>query len=166
MRAVMASWSIGSRNETSPSLVLSPHRRPQHDAYLGREADASLLLTLWLGIAWMETVSEQPDLFPCVQVDPRTVPPSHTPYQRGSETSRDAALRAQGFVCVQGMKVYAWIVSRQERGATQKEAEVALVIGRPSLAARFNALEQRGWIRKTDQRRGGCAVYQATRTIK
>jgi hypothetical protein len=82
------------------------------------------------------------------------------PYQHGSDTSRDAALRAQAFIGQQGQDVLTWIASHGEAGATQKEASAALGIGRPSLCARFNALEQTGAIVKTTARRGGCYVYR------
>ncbi len=83
-----------------------------------------------------------------------------TPYQRGSDTSRDAALRAQSFVGEQGETVFAWICLQGVNGATQKEAAAALGIGRPSLCARFRALEQVHAILKTGDRRGGCVVYR------
>lgn len=84
-----------------------------------------------------------------------------TPYQRGSDTSRDAAIRAQAFVGEQGATVYAWIASQGAHGGTQKEAERALGIGRPSLCARFRALELTSAILKTGERRGSCVVYRA-----
>jgi hypothetical protein len=84
------------------------------------------------------------------------------PFQSGSETSHDAAIHAKDFVGDQGLTVLAWIRRRGDFGATQKEASAALGIGRPSLCARFRALEQAGSISKTTSRRCGCAVYQAT----
>lgn len=82
------------------------------------------------------------------------------PYQSGSDTSHDAAVRARDYVGKQGADVLAWIGTRGRYGATQKEAEAALGIGRPSLCARFRALEQAGELeKKTTERRGGCAVY-------
>lgn len=89
-----------------------------------------------------------------------------TPYARGSETSRDAAIRAQSFVGEQGATVYAWILEQGLHGATQKEAERALGIGRPSLCARFRALEQTSAILKTGERRGGCVVYKAMSGVR
>lgn len=82
------------------------------------------------------------------------------PYQPGSDTSKDAAERARAFVGQQGDRVLAWIRSVGEHGATQKEAAQALKIGRPSLCARFRALEQLKAITKTTARRGGCVVYR------
>ena len=84
-----------------------------------------------------------------------------TPYQRSSDTSKAAAARAQHFVGEQGETVLIWIQARGERGATQKDAAAALGIGRPSLCARFRALEQTHAILKTAERRGGCVVYRA-----
>ena len=81
------------------------------------------------------------------------------PYAAGSETSYEAALRASEFVCEQGMRVYHWIRAQGAYGATQKEAEAALGISRPSLCGRFKALEDARAIRKTSRRRGGCGVY-------
>lgn len=108
----------------------------------------------------------QPGLFPDAPVvDPRSVSPTFsTPYAKGSETSKAAAVKARDFVAEQGFTVLAWITAQGEHGATQKEAERpkasgGLGIGRPSLAARFNALERKAWITKTTRRRDGCAVY-------
>lgn len=83
------------------------------------------------------------------------------PYQRGSVTSRAAAIKAQAFVGEQGARVLAWIVGRGTRGGTQREGSEALAIGRPSACARFRALERTHAILKTGTRRRGCAVYQA-----
>ena len=82
------------------------------------------------------------------------------PYQRGSATSKDAAIRAQDFVGEQGQRVLIWIAKQGEHGATQREAAAALTIGRPSIAARFNALAGTHAILKTGTRREGCAVYR------
>jgi hypothetical protein len=38
------------------------------------------------------------------------------PYQHGSDTSRDAALRAQAFIGQQGQDVLTWIASQGEAG--------------------------------------------------
>lgn len=83
------------------------------------------------------------------------------PYQRGSDTSLAAAERARSFVGEQGETVLAWIQKCGERGTTQKEAAFHLGFGRPSLCARFRALEQVHAILKTAERRGGCVVYRA-----
>ncbi len=81
------------------------------------------------------------------------------PYQHGSDTSKAAAERAKSFVGKQGADVLAWIRSRGEHGGTQKECRAATGIERPSLCARFRALEQVHAILKTGDRRGGCVVY-------
>lgn len=81
------------------------------------------------------------------------------PYAAGSETSREAALRASAFVSEQGVRVYRWICEQGLRGGTQKEAEAALGIARPSLCARFKGLEDAEAIRKTRQKRAGCVAY-------
>lgn len=99
---------------------------------------------------------QQPDL----NFRPVTVA---VPYQRGSDTSKAAADRARPFIGQQGDRVLAWIQSRGELGATQKEAARVLGIGRPSLCGRFRALEQTSAILKTSERRGGCVVYRELR---
>lgn len=81
------------------------------------------------------------------------------PFQSGSETSRDAALKALRFVGDQGVTVLDYIRECGRFGVTQKEAAEELHIGRPSICARFNALEKSGEIVKTTERRSGCAVY-------
>ncbi len=102
---------------------------------------------------------QQPDLdFTAVHRKP--VQALSTPYQRGSDTSKAAALKARDFVGKQGAQVLALIRCHGELGSTQKEAEAVLHIGRPSLCARFRALEQTKAIVKTTERRGGCVVYR------
>jgi hypothetical protein len=81
------------------------------------------------------------------------------PFQSGSDTSRDAARKAQRFVSRQGWEVLAWFRDRGEVGGTQREASQALGIERSSMCARCNALEKVGNLVKTTERRGGCAVY-------
>lgn len=85
------------------------------------------------------------------------------PFQSGSDTSRDAALKARDYVCAQGRKVLGWFEQRGSFGATQKEASAALHIERASIAARVNALEKQKQLRKTAERRQGCAVYTVKR---
>lgn len=97
-------------------------------------------------------------LFDLPDVPPRL----STPYAKGSDTSKAAAERAKDFVGPQGARVLTYVVSRGERGATQREASTALRICRQSMAARFRALEERRQIQKTDARREGCVVYTAT----
>lgn len=82
------------------------------------------------------------------------------PFQSGSDTSRDAAVRAAKFIGQQGLDVLAWFEARGPQGGTQKECAAALDIGRPSICARVRALEEAGRVRKTEARRGGCAVYE------
>ena len=84
-----------------------------------------------------------------------------TPYAAHSDTSYMAALQAQAFVSKQGLAVWTWLC-RRPHGGTQREAARALEIGRPSLCARFRALEEAGAITKTEARRDGCVVYRAT----
>jgi hypothetical protein len=93
----------------------------------------------------------QPDLF-------------EAPYQGGSETSHAAAVKAADFVGEQGEKVLAWVQQRGAYGATQKEAAEDLFKDRgkrPSMCARFRALELRGDLVNTRAKRDGCAVYVA-----
>lgn len=84
------------------------------------------------------------------------------PFQSSSDTSREAAIRAEKFVGQQGELVFRLIAQVGPHGVTQKEAAAVLELGRPSVCARFNALEASGRIQKTTARRGGCAVYQVT----
>ena len=88
------------------------------------------------------------------------------PFAPGSDTSYEAALRAAPFVAEQGVKVYRWLRTRGASGGTQKEAAFALSLERPSLCARFKALEQHTAIEKTPGRRGGCAVYRVRELAK
>lgn len=84
------------------------------------------------------------------------------PFAAGSPTSYEAAIRVAPYVGEQGLKVWRWLRSRKEYGGTQKEAAAVLSMGRPSLAARFKALKDAGWILKHEEdRRAGCAVYFA-----
>ena len=96
---------------------------------------------------------------PRFDFDPPMRPKLSTPFQPASETSREAAERAQAFVGDQGARVLAWIQVRGSFGATQRECSEALGIGRPSICARVRALEQVGQIVKTDRKRDGCFVY-------
>jgi hypothetical protein len=100
----------------------------------------------------------QPSLFDAT----RPVRRLSTPYARGSVTSKAAARKADHFVGVQGATVLTAIRQAGERGLTQKECHAVTGIERPSLCARFNALEQRGDIQKTAQVREHCAVYRVT----
>lgn len=84
-----------------------------------------------------------------------------TPFASRSDTSYEAALHAQAFVSEQGVTVFRWLRTTGASGGTQKEAAAALGIARPSLCARFKALEDAGAIRKTAKRRAGCAAYVA-----
>jgi DNA-binding MarR family transcriptional regulator len=86
-----------------------------------------------------------------------------TPYQPSSDTSRDAADRAKAFAGTQASAVYQCVKrhSAGGYGATQREIAIAISLQRSSVAARCNALEKAGLIRKTGARRDGCAVYEA-----
>jgi hypothetical protein len=84
------------------------------------------------------------------------------PYRYGSSTSEAAARAAERFVGPQGIEVWFWLRAQGARGGTQREASTALGLGRPSVCARFHALEQRGEIRKVaGTTRERCAVYVA-----
>lgn len=83
------------------------------------------------------------------------------PFASGSDTSRDAAVKAESFALTQEQEVFIYISACGSDGATQKEIARALGLGRPSVCARCRALEQRAWIRKTAARREGCVAYQA-----
>lgn len=96
----------------------------------------------------------QPSLFDVPPPSPRV------PYARDSETSKAAAERAKSFVGEQGERVYRWFVQQGVEGGTQKQVSAALGIGRPSIAARVNALEREGRLIKTARRVDGCATYR------
>lgn len=83
------------------------------------------------------------------------------PFHSQSDTSRDAAVKAEKFVGKQGREVLDWFRSRGIVGATQREASEALGIARASMAARVHALEQQGKLRKTTARALGCFIYVA-----
>lgn len=83
------------------------------------------------------------------------------PYAAGSDTSHEAAIRAQKWAGPQGVKVYRWIVDRGQYGGTQKEAQRLIPIGQSSACGRFKALEDAGAIEKTSAHREGCIVYRA-----
>lgn len=83
------------------------------------------------------------------------------PFQGQSDTSREAAEKARHFIGRQGRAVEGF-VSRCSKGATQMEIAECMGIGRPSVCARVRALELAGRLRKTEERRGNCAVYVST----
>lgn len=88
---------------------------------------------------------------------------SGIPFAAGSETSFKAALQARQFIGRQGVQVYHYLAQCGARGATQREAAASLGIGRPSLCARFKALEQAGAIQPLPgTTRERCTVYQVT----
>jgi hypothetical protein len=102
-------------------------------------------------------------LFPDVpNVDPQQVSFS-TPYAKGSDTSKAAAIQAQTFSAAQRRDVFAWIQRQGEHGGTQKECHDATGIERASLCPRFLELVTAKAIVKTDERRGGCFVYRAVK---
>jgi hypothetical protein len=86
------------------------------------------------------------------------------PFQSGSETSREAAVRARSFVGPQGEQVYAVIAKWSwdpGYGRTQKEIAEAEGLPRASVCARVRALEQQGRIEKIPGvKRDGCAAYR------
>lgn len=90
------------------------------------------------------------------------MPRTGLPFAAGSETSYEAAIRAQQFVSAQGLLVWRWLSARGALGGTMKEAAAALGIGRPSLCARFRGLEHAGAIRKLAVKRAGCVAYSVT----
>lgn len=86
-------------------------------------------------------------------------PQRELPWQSGSQTSHDAAVRHRNRAATQQAWVSGYVRYRGEDGATQRECSEALGFGRPSCCARFRALELAGQIVKTARRRHGCAVY-------
>lgn len=81
------------------------------------------------------------------------------PFQSESPTSYDAAVRQQAVVQTQRAVYFDWLKARGDHGGTDAEAE-AIPMKRQSICARRNELEKQGLVVKTDQRRGGCAVYR------
>lgn len=98
----------------------------------------------------------QPSLLDLTPVPVRRLPP----FQRGSATSKAAAERARSFVGPQGERLYAHYVACGTFGCTDAEAELSIPMKRQSVIPRRRALEQAGRVRKTDVKRGKCAVYQ------
>lgn len=86
-------------------------------------------------------------------------PVHRTPYQPTSETSKAAAVTARTVAGQQAEQVYAYVLGCGARGASQKEICAGLFLGRPSVAARVNALWRAGRLVKTTVRRQACAVY-------
>lgn len=84
------------------------------------------------------------------------------PWAPQSDTSHQAAVRAQSFAATQQAKVLAHIAACGARGCTQPEAVAALGIKQSSGCARFRELEKAGRIYKTPTRRDGCQVYEVT----
>lgn len=86
------------------------------------------------------------------------------PYEKGSDTSRDAAIAALPFAVKQRERVYAAIAAR-EIGATCDEIEVDLNLPHQSASARIRELVQEERIYNTGGRRAtrsgrAAAVYQ------
>lgn len=81
------------------------------------------------------------------------------PWQSGSDTSRDAAVAAQGFGPRQREQYWDWLERRGELGGTDAEAAAALGFPRSSICPRRNELKAR--ILDTGLRRGGCTVWRA-----
>ena len=97
----------------------------------------------------------QPSLF-----DVPPTPPS-LPYQRGSQTSKAAAVRAVRFAESQRSRILAWLIAQGPRGGTQLEAQVELQLKPQSASPRFRRLEQDKLIRKAADVRDGARVYKA-----
>lgn len=102
----------------------------------------------------------QPGLFPDAPVvDPRSVSPALPVFQKGSATSKEAAVKAITFSALQRRRVADWLTAQGIDGGTQREAGAALGIQRASCCPRFRELEIARVIVKTDVRRAGCFVY-------
>jgi hypothetical protein len=80
------------------------------------------------------------------------------PYASGSETSRDAAIRALAFAETQEARYFRWL-SQRDQGGTDAEAEREIPMKRQSVCARRNELVNRGLVINTGLRRGHCAVW-------
>jgi len=82
------------------------------------------------------------------------------PWAPQSDTSHEAAIAAEAFAATQEARVLAFVTARGAYGSTMKEAEMEMPIQRSSACGRFFALVAAGKLRKTTERREGCAVYQ------
>jgi hypothetical protein len=92
---------------------------------------------------------------------PYTATTPSLPFQSQSDTSRDAAIRAQSFAGKQAATVLGWFAIRGAQGGTQRECSEQCGYARASVAARVNALERAGLLVKTSERREHCAVYRS-----
>ena len=87
------------------------------------------------------------------------------PYQKGSDTSRDAASSVAESAPTKRAEVYGYILARGKAGATDAEIEGGLSMLRQSVCARRNELAKLGMIRDSGRRRTSlhtgrrCAVW-------
>lgn len=81
-------------------------------------------------------------------------------YQRGSQTSKAAAVQAVSFAPSQRERVQQMFATGD--GWTQRELSERTGISRQSICLRVRELEKAGVIRKAGQQRAGCEVYEAT----
>ena len=87
------------------------------------------------------------------------------PYQKGSDTSREAARSVARGAPTKRAEVYGYILARGDDGATDAEIEGGLSMLRQSVCARRNELVKLGMIRDSGRRRTSlhtgrrCAVW-------
>ena len=87
------------------------------------------------------------------------------PYQKGSDTSREAARSVARGAPTKRAEVYGYILARGKAGATDAEIEGGLSMLRQSVCGRRNELVTLGMIRDSGQRRTSphtgrrCAVW-------
>lgn len=75
------------------------------------------------------------------------------PFQRTSDTSREAAIAAYPRVGTDKHAIVEFVRARGETGATQNEIELRLGLPRSTVCARVNELERDGYLVRTDMRR-------------
>lgn len=106
--------------------------------------------------------------------EPEKLKPAPAPYQRGSETSREAALSIAPKASGLRYEVLSVIVDAGEAGATRKEIEQVTGMLTQTVTPRLVELEQSGEIRKLtffyiesrsgkQIKREGCGVYVVNR---
>lgn len=84
------------------------------------------------------------------------------PWAPQSDTSHQAAKRAELFFTDQQRKVLVDVKAQGFYGSTQKECHARTGIARAALAPRFKELTDGGhFLKSAVERREGCAVYRA-----
>lgn len=87
-------------------------------------------------------------------------PQSGLPFQSGSDTSHDAAIRAELFAQPQCRKYLDWLIACGPTGGTDKEAHRGTGIARASICCRRMELKAQGLIADAGLRREGCTAWR------